>query len=89
MQKRLDMLPKLLTETLCSLTDKDDHFAFRSVASSGFICERRGDWMYIYIYNRCMCMRFVCASLCGLHALHFAFRSVGRACVCPWLLYAL
>lgn len=28
-QKRLDMLPKLLTETLCSLTDKDDHFAFR------------------------------------------------------------
>lgn len=30
-QKRLDMLPKLLTETLCSLTDKDDHFAFRYV----------------------------------------------------------
>ena len=30
-QKRLDMLPKLLTETLCSLTDKEPHFAFRCV----------------------------------------------------------
>lgn len=30
-QKRLDMLPKLLTETLCSLTGKADHFAFTYV----------------------------------------------------------
>lgn len=28
-QKRLDMLPKILTETLCSLTGKAEHFAFR------------------------------------------------------------
>ena len=27
-QRRLDMLPKLLTETLCSLTSTSDHFAF-------------------------------------------------------------
>ena len=27
-EKRLDMLPKLLTETVCSLTDDCDHFAF-------------------------------------------------------------
>lgn len=34
MQKRLDMLPKLLTETLCSLTGKADHFAFTYVPMS-------------------------------------------------------